>query len=213
MPNLELVLKADVAGTLEAISTTLQAINISGVDLKIIQAGVGPVSKADLLMAQTGSKLVIGFNVKAAPKLEKQIIESGIEVRLYEVIYNLSKDVENICRQLEAKEPKEKITGEGKVIATFKAGKGMIIGCEVTKGIVESGKHFRIITAMGPSYTGRIESLQIERKAVKIGKIGQQVGIHIPNWEKAKVGDLIECFEAVSAKDGIWRPKPGIFNL
>lgn len=105
-------------------------------------------------------------------------------------------------------------SGKAKIIATFKSSrKGAIIGCEVTGGRLEMGKNFRIITAMGPAYTGKISSLQIERKNVKPGKTGQQVGIKIPDWQKAKVGDLVECFETIQASDeATWKPRSGIFH-
>jgi translation initiation factor IF-2 len=210
---LELVLKCDVAGTVEAIRTSIHYINVPGVEIKIIKEGVGPVSKSDLLMAQTGSKLVVGFNVGVASKLETQVAESGVEVRLYDVIYKLSRDIEKICQSLVNRESTETIVGNAKIIATFKAGKGMIIGCEVTHGTVALGKDYRIITAMGPAYTGKIDSLEIEKKAAKIGKAGQQVGIHIPDWKKAKIGDLIECFETPPPKDNaVWHPQSRIFR-
>ncbi len=210
---LELVIKCDVAGTVEAIRTSLHYINVPGVEIKIIQEGVGPVSKSDLFMAQTGSNLVVGFNVGVASKLDKQITESGVEVRLYDVIYKLSRDIEKICQTLVTREPEETIIGNAKIVAIFKTGKGMIIGCEITYGTMALGKDFRVITAMGPAYIGKIDSLQIEKKAVKVGKAGQQVGIHIPNWNRAKIGDLIECFETPSpVNHSKWRPQPRIFR-
>ena len=210
---LEIVLKCDVAGTVEAVRTSLHYIHVPGVVIKIIQDGVGAISKSDLLMAQTGSKLVIGFNVGVASKLDKLVAESGVEVRLYDVIYKLSRDIEQICRNLIPPEPEEKITGAAKVIATFKAGKGIILGCEITNGLIELKKNFRVITAMGPAYTGKIASLQVENKSVKSAKSGQQVGIQVKNWEKAKVGDLIECFETLPSKEGdVWRPIPKILK-
>jgi translation initiation factor IF-2 len=165
-------------------------------------------------MAQTGSRLVIGFNVEPMPKLEQHIKEHGVEVRLYDTIYNISKDLRKIVNNLKPKEPEGKITCKAKIIATFKSSrKGAIIGCEVTEGRLEMGKNFRVITAMGPAYAGKISSLQIERKNVKLGKAGQQVGIQIPDWEKGKVGDLVECFETIQPTDGgPWKPRSGIFR-
>jgi translation initiation factor IF-2 len=106
-------------------------------------------------------------------------------------------------------------SGKTKIIATFKSSrKGAIIGCEVIQGRLEMGKNFRIITAMGPAYAGKISSLQIERKNVKLGKTGQQVGIKIPDWGKGKVGDLVECFKTIQPSDNAPRkPRSGIFRL
>jgi translation initiation factor IF-2 len=193
------------------VGSSLASIHVPGVEIGIIQAGVGNITKSDVLMAQTGSRLVIGFNVGIMPKLEQHIKEHGVEVRLYETIYTLNEDIKKIANNLKAKEPEEIITGRAKIIATF--AKGTIIGCEVTEGSLEMGKNFRVITAMGPAYLAKITSLQIERKNVKLAKIGQQVGIKITDWKKAKVGDLIECFETVSPSGGgPWRPRSGVFR-
>ena len=212
--KLEIVLKCDVSGTLEAVAASLESLDIPGVDLTIIQSGVGNISKSDVLMAQTGSRLVIGFNVDTMPKLDRHIKEHGIEVRLYDTIYRISEDVEKIAKTFKVKEPREKITAKARIIATFKGNrKSTVIGCEILEGNIELGNTFRVITAMGPAYTGKIASLQIERKNVKIGKPGQQVGIQIADWNKARVDDLVECFEAAKSEGGgPWRPRSGVFR-
>jgi translation initiation factor IF-2 len=210
--KLEIVLKCDVAGTAEAISASLAGINVPGVQIDLIQTGIGNVSKSDELMARTGSKLVLGFNVGIAPKLEQEIKEFGVEVRLYDTIYKLTEDIRKITQSFIVKEPEEKIIGKAKVIATFKTSrKGMIIGCEVYEGTIEAGKYFRVITAMGPAYFGKITSLQIEKQSVKTGRPGQQVGIMLEGWNKAKIGDLVECYESLPQKgDKAWQPRSGI---
>ena len=114
------------------------------------------ITKSDLLLALTASKLVLGFNVEVAPKIESLCREQGIEIRLYDVIYNLTKDVQSIANGLVApdEEDEEKITGKAKVIALFKSSrKGIILGCEVLDGTLVMGKRFRIVSAMGPVYT------------------------------------------------------------
>ena len=212
--KLEVVLKCDVAGTEEAIIASLEAIQETGVEIAIIQSGVGNISKSDILMALTGSKLIIGFNVDIMPKLQQEIKEHGVEVRLFDTIYNLTESLRKIAGNMLATEPQEKITGKAKVIATFNPGrKGIIIGCEVLEGVIELGKKFRVITAMGPSYSGKISSLQVERKNVKVGKPGQEIGIKITDWDKAKIGDLVECYatEHDSSRTP-WRPRGGVFR-
>ena len=212
--KLEIVLKCDVSGTEEAIITSLEAIQEPGVEIAIIQSGVGNISKSDILMALTGSRLIIGFNVDIMPKLQQEVKEHGVEVRLYDTIYNLTENLRQIAGNLFSKEPRERITGKAKVIATFNPGrKGTIIGCEVLEGVIESGKKFRVITAMGPAYSGKISSLQVERKNVKIGKAGQEIGIKIIDWDKAKIGDLVECYATEQNSSGSpWRPRGGVFR-
>ncbi len=210
--KLEIVLKCDVAGTAEAINASLAEIDVPGVQIKVIQSGVGNVSKSDVLMARTGSKLVVGFSVDTMPKLEQEIKEFGVEVRLYDTIYKLTEDIRKIAQSFKSAEPKEKITGKAKVIATFNiSSKGMVIGCEVLEGVIETGKDFRVITAMGPAYFGKIASLQIERQNVKSAKPGNQIGIQLDGWNKAKVDDLVECFETLPVKSGSrWKAGSGI---
>jgi translation initiation factor IF-2 len=210
--KLEIVLKCDVAGTAEAISASLAEIKVPGVEIDLIQIGVGKVSKSDVLMARTGSRLVIGFNVDVMPKLKQEIREFGVEVRLYDTIYKLTEDMRKIAQSFNVKVPEEKITGKAKIIATFKSGpKGMVIGCEVLEGAIEMGKEFRVITAMGPAYSGKITSLQIEKRNVKSGRPGQQVGIKLVGWNRARVDVLVECFESLKPKGGgRWKPSSGV---
>jgi translation initiation factor IF-2 len=212
--KLEIVLKCDVAGTAEAISASLSEIKVSGVQIDLIQTGIGNVSKSDVLMARTGSKLVIGFNVDVMPKLKQEIKEFGVEVRLYDTIYKLTADIRKIAECFNIAGLEEKIIGKARVIATFKPSvKGMIIGCEVLEGTIELGRDFRVITAMGPAYFGKITSLQIEKQNVRSGKPGQQVGIKLVGWNKARVDDLVECFESRQPKGGgPWKPRSGIIR-
>ena len=210
--KLEIVLKCDVAGTAEAVGASLSEIEVPGVQIDLIQIGIGKVSKSDVLMARTGSKLVIGFNIDIMPKLKQEIKEFGVEVRLYDTIYKLTDDIRKIAQSFNITPPEEKITGKAKIIATFKPGpKGMVIGCEVLEGAIELGKEFRVISAMGPAYFGKITSLQIEKQNVKSGKPGQQVGINLVGWNKARVDDLVECFESLQPKGGgRWKPNSGV---
>jgi translation initiation factor IF-2 len=210
--KLEIVLRCDVAGTAEAINASLTEIDVPGVQIEVIQSGVGNVSKSDVLMARTGSKLVVGFSVDIMPKLEQEIKEFGVEVRLYDTIYKLTEDIRKIAQSFRSAEPEEKITGKARVIATFNISpRGMVIGCEVLEGVIEAGKDFRVITAMGPAYFGKITSLQIERQNVKSAKPGNQIGIRLDGWNKAKVDDLVECFESLTSKGGgRWKAKSGI---
>jgi translation initiation factor IF-2 len=207
LTKLELVVKSDVAGTAEAVVASLDSIRVPGVHIQSIKSGVGPISKSDVLMAQTGSRLVVGFNVDVVSKMQSQIKDLGVEIRLYDTIYQLTADIKKIAERLVVTEPQEVITGKAKVIATFKAKqKGIIIGCEVTEGVLEKGKALRVITAMGPAYSGTIGSLQIENHSVKIATEGQQVGIEIRGWKKAKIGDWVECYEMDQPKNGqLWQ--------
>jgi translation initiation factor IF-2 len=212
---LEIVLKCDSAGSEEAVLSSLDFIRTPDVELKVVHSGVGEISKSDLLLAGTAGMLIVGFNVGVAQKIEEQSKAQGIEIRLYDVIYQLTRDLQNIAATLGAREEeKEKITGKAKVIALFKTAKGIILGCEVLEGTLALGKNFRVISAMGPIYTGKIKSLQIENKPVQAAKAHDQVGIKVPGLRKqVKIGDLVECFQAVRSDQGeVWHPKGGVFK-
>ena len=213
--KLEIVLKSDSTGSEEAVVTSVSSIQIPEIELKVIHSDVGSITKSDLLLALTASKLVLGFNVGVVPKIESLCREQGIEVRLYDVIYSLTNDLQSIANSLVTTEEKEeKITGKAKVIALFKSSrKGIILGCEVLEGTLSVGKRFRIVSAMGPVYTGQIESLHIQKDRVKEAHPHQQVGLKVTGLKKAGIGDLVECFEIAKTSSGkIWQPTGGVFK-
>ena len=213
--KLDIVLKCDSTGSEEAVLASLSAIQTPEVDVNIIHSGVGSVTKSDLLLALTADRLIIGFNVGIAPKTEQLSREQGIEVRLYDVIYTLTNDMKTIANKYVSDvEEAEKITGKAKVIALFKSSrKGIILGCEVSEGTLAIGKQFRIISAMGTTFTGQIESLHIEKDRVKEAKPHQQVGLKVVGLKTANIGDIVECFETTGTAGGrTWHPKGGVFK-
>ena len=213
--KLDVVLKCDSTGSEEAVVASLSAIQTPEVDLRVIHSGVGAVTKSDLLLALTADRLVVGFNVGVAPKIEQLSREQGLEVRLYDVIYTLTNDIQSIANKVMPDvEEAEKITGKAKVIALFKSSrKGIILGCEVSEGTLAIGKQFRIISAMGTIFTGQIDSLHIEKDRVKEAKPHQQVGLKVVGLQTASVGDLVECFETPGAARGrTWQPTGGVFK-
>jgi translation initiation factor IF-2 len=211
--KLEIVLKCDSAGSAEAVASLLAGMNIPETEIRVIHSGVGAVSKQDLLMALTGSGLVVGFNVGVAPKLEQWVKEHRVEVRLYNVIYRLADDLRATARDLVPEEPDETITGKCRIIAIFKSSKGVVFGCEVLEGSLQVGKNLRMITAMGPVHSSRIESLQVEKKPVREARPGQQVGVKVPGFTEAKEGDFIECYETASPRKKTWVPDGRIVHL
>jgi len=213
--KLEIVLKCDSAGSMEAVTAAIQKITVSGIDISILHSGIGAISKSDVLLAETGSKLIAGFQVGTLPALNKVLKEHGVEVRLYEVIYRLTEDLREIAEGFIPPPVLEQIIGSGKVIALFKSErKGIIIGCEVLDGFLAEGQHFRIISAMGPVYSGIIESLHIGDRVVQKASSGQKAGIKIKDFNKAKVGDIIESFRFnPREKTNIWQPNGRIIQV
>jgi len=212
--RLEVVLKCDSVGSLEAVVSSLESLENPEVDVIPFHTGIGAISKSDLLMALTGGKLVVGFNVGLLPKMEQLSKEKGVEIRLYDVIYKLTQDLGHIAGSLIPREEEEEvITGKAKVIALFKSSrKGSILGCEVLRGVLVQGKKFRIISAMGPVYTGKIESLHIEKDVVKEAKKGQKVGLKISDFNQAKKGDLVETYEKKKSEaSATWHPRGRVY--
>ncbi|MGV8074855.1 MAG: hypothetical protein AB2L11_09920 [Syntrophobacteraceae bacterium] len=214
--TLEIVLKCDTFGSVEAVAAILNKLHIPGVQIKLIQSGVGTVSKSDLVMALTGSRLVVGFGVDVMPKLEQWIKDNGVEVRLYSVIYRLADDVQKIGLSLIQPDANERnIIGRAQVVALFKSSRrGIILGCEVLEGVIAVGKEFYVVSAMGPVYSSKIESLHIENSSVREAKVGQRVGLKITAFNRAKVGDLVECFESVPVrKRSSWSPSGAVLRF
>jgi translation initiation factor IF-2 len=210
----KVVLKCDTMGSVEAISALLANLRVPEAEVEVIHSGVGNITKQDLLMALTGSRLVIGFNVGVAPKLEQWLKDHGVEVRLYDVIYRLAEDLKVICQSMAPVETEDKITGKCEVIATFKSKKGgAILGCEVIEGAIQVGKHFRVVTAMGPVHSGRIESIQVEKQAIKEARVGQQIGVQVSGSTLGKVGDFIECYDEITPKKARWSPRGDIIHI
>ncbi len=210
--RLQIVLKTDTMGSEEAIVSAIKALHVPGVELEVISTGIGEVSKSDLFLAETASRLVIGFNVGILPKVGELAKERQVEVRLYNVIYQLTNDLKKIALSLLPVEEKENITGRAKVIALFPGGrKSIILGCEVLEGRLGVGKKFRLISTPGTVYTGEVESLHIGEDAVREAKRGQQAGLKISGFTRARIGDTVECFETVRPKGPKpWQPRGGV---
>ncbi|HOV87781.1 MAG TPA: hypothetical protein PLM79_15580 [Syntrophobacteraceae bacterium] len=212
---LDVVLKCDSYGSGEAVAGVLSKLGTPQAQIRVIHTGVGEISKTDLLLALSGSRLVLGFNVGVGPRLEQWAKEHDVEVRTYRLIYRLVEDIKGILQSLGRSRPEEKVTGKGKVIALFKTRPGgVILGCEVTEGVLAQGSEFRIISAMGPVYRGRIQSLRIETRPVKEATRGQQVGLKIPDFDRARIGDGVECYQSLSTeRPARWSPRGGVFPV
>ncbi len=212
-PRLEVVLKCDSMGSVESISSAISKMTLPGAELSVIHSGVGAVNKTDVMMAETGSGLIVGFQVDVLPGTDKVVKERRVEVRIYSVIYALTEDLRAIAESLIPSEEQELVIGSAKVIATFKSSrKGIILGCEVIDGFLALGHHFRIISAMGPVYVGIIESMHIGENAVQKATRGQQAGIKIRGFSKARIGDQVESFRPVAQKIQLWQPSGKIIH-
>ena len=214
--SLEIIVKSDSTGTLDVVCSSVEALNVSSVSIRIIRRGVGGVNQTDVLHAETGSRLIVGFNVGVLPRVNEVCRQHGVEVRLYQVIYRLVEDVRLLADSLRSQEEAdEEVIGTARVIALFKSSRhGIILGSEVLNGTLQIGAQFHLISDMGPIYTGVIESLHIEQNAVKQATTGQQVGLKIKHFDRANIGDLVECFRKDRKKSQTpWRPAGKIMHL
>jgi translation initiation factor IF-2 len=214
-PNLEFVLKCDSAGSVEAVSAEVLKIIPADVHINIIHSGVGDINESDILMAETGSRLIAGFQVGVLPGIERELKEHAVEARLYDVIYKLTADIRGITESIIPHVTQDEILGTARVIALFKSSrKGIIIGCEVTNGYLAVGKNFRIISAMGPVYSGTLESMHIEKDAVQKAGPGQKAGIKIRDFNIVKIGDLVESFRPPPLKKvRVWQPEGKVIQV
>ena len=194
-PKLELVIKSDSAGSLEAVTESILKIEQPAVDISIIHSEIGNIHNSDFLVAETGSRLIIGFQVGLEPGVKHEIEDTGIDVRLYDVIYKLTDDIKSLAENMVPHLIEENIIGSAKVIALFKSGrKDIIAGCKIVSGSLALHQRYRIISVMGPVHTWTIESMHIEDKIVHKAVKGQEVGIKIRNYKKVKIGDLLETY-------------------
>lgn len=197
-PTLALVVKGDTDGVEEAICSSLMENAVPGVALEILHKGVGDICKNDVMTAADGSRLVVGFNVGVHHGMNELCRELNVEIRIYSVIYQLQQDIAAIAESLLPRPAEEKILGSARVIALFKSSrKGVILGCQVEQGLLQTGDRFRIISAMGPVYSGVIESLHIERNAVTKALAGQQAGLKVKDFKAVKIGDYVESYRIV----------------
>ncbi len=193
--TLNLIIKCDVQGSIEAIRGLLEKINIEGTNINIIGARVGGITNNDIILAVASHAIIIGFNVRPTAQITDMAKDEGVEIRLYNIIYKLQEDIEKAVKGLLDPVFEEKITGQAEVREIFKVSKvGTIGGSYVTSGSVVRSGSIRLIRDSIVIYTGKIAGLRRFKDDVKEVKAGYECGITIENYNDIKVGDVIECF-------------------
>ena len=192
---LNLIIKCDVQGSIEAIKGLLEKIDIPGTKINVVASRVGGVTETDINLAIASSAVIIGFNIRPNAAISDLAKEKGIEIRLYDIIYKLQEDIEKAVLGMLDPVFEEKSTGEAEVRETFKVSKvGTIAGCYVTNGIVNRNSGVRIIRDSIVIYTGKLSSLKRFKDDVKEVKNGYECGLTIENYNDIKVGDVLEFF-------------------
>ena len=194
--NLNIVLKTDVRGTLEALSVALQKLATEEVRVNIIAQGVGGITESDATLASTSRAIILGFNVRADVGARQVIERDGIELRYYSVIYDIVNDVKAAMSGLLAPELREEITGIAEVRDVFNSPKfGQIAGCMVVEGIVHRNKKIRVLRENVVIYEGELESLRRFKDDTNEVRNGTECGIGVKNYTDVKPGDKIEVFD------------------
>ena len=191
---LNLIIKGDVQGSVEALKASLEKINMDDVSVNIIRATVGAITDTDVSLAEASNAIIIGFNVRPMAPVRQEAATKGVEIRLYNIIYKVIEDIEAACKGLLDPEYEEVVTGSAEVRSTFKISKvGTIAGCYVTDGVIERNSLVRILRDGVVVFEGKMASLKRFKDDVKEVKYGFECGIGIENFNDIKEGDVIEA--------------------
>lgn len=202
--EVNIVLKADVQGSVEAISDSLLKLSTDEVKVKIIGSGVGGITETDATQAAASNAILVGFNVRADASARKVIEAESLDLRYYSVIYNLIDEVKAAMSGMLSPELKQQIIGLAEVRDVFKSPKfGAIAGCMVTEGTIKRHNPIRVLRDNVVIYEGELESLRRFKDDVNEVRNGMECGIGVKNYNDVRVGDMIEVFEIIEIQRSI----------
>ncbi|NOZ57283.1 MAG: translation initiation factor IF-2 [Calditrichaeota bacterium] len=199
--ELPLIIKADVDGSLEAISDTLMKLSTKEVAVNIIHRGVGAVTESDVLLAAASGAVILGFHVRASNTVRELAEREGVDIRLYDVIYDLANDVRDALEGLLEPEKKEEVIGTAEVRQTFKVPKvGTVAGCYVQSGKITRNDRVKVYRDGKLVFEGGIASLKRFKDDVREVTAGLECGIGLAGFDDIKVGDIIEAYQIIELK-------------
>ncbi len=199
--EINVVLKADVNGSLEAVRGALEKIDVEGVKINIIRGAVGGITESDIVLARASDAIIIGFNVRANAQAQDNAKEYGVEIRTYDIIYKVVEEMEDAMKGMLDPEYEEQVTGKLEIRQLFKFSKvGLIAGCHVLTGVVRNNEKARIVRDDVVVYNGAVNTLQHEKDQVKEVTKGMDCGITLENCQDYKEGDIIEIYDLVEVK-------------
>ena len=202
--ELNIILKGDVDGSVEALTDSLQKLSTGEIEINIIHKGVGAITESDVLLASASDAIVIGFNVRPMGNARTIADKEEIDIRSYSIIYDAINDIKDAMEGMLSPEMREEITGNAEIRETFKISKiGTIAGCMVTSGKIYRNSGIRIIREGVVIFTGGLTSLKRFKDDVKEVAKGYDCGLQVKNYNDIKVGDVLECFQEVAVKKSL----------
>ena len=192
---LNLIIKADVHGSIEALSDALTKLSNEEVRINVIHSATGALNESDISLAAVSDAIIIGFNIRPSSKIQTLASEENVDIRFYNIIYNIIKDIKSAILGMMASTFEERTLGRAEVREVFHIPKvGTIAGCYVTDGKIERGQLARLLRDWVVSYEGKISSLRHFKDDTKEVQSGYECGIGIKNYNDIKIGDIIECY-------------------
>ncbi|PZU71868.1 MAG: translation initiation factor IF-2, partial [Rhizobium sp.] len=195
MKEFPLVIKADVQGSVEAIIASLDKLGTDEVRARIVHSGAGAITESDISLAEASNAAIIGFNVRANAQARTASERAGIEIRYYNIIYDLVDDVKAAMSGLLSPERRETFLGNAEILEVFNITKvGKVAGCRVVEGKVERGAGVRLVRDNVVIHEGKLKTLKRFKDEVNEVPVGQECGMAFENYEDIRAGDTIECF-------------------
>jgi translation initiation factor IF-2 len=193
--ELPIVVKGDVQGSVEAITAAIEKLGTEEVAARVIHGGVGGVTESDVTLAEASKAVILGFNVRAHKEARDLAEQQGIEIRYYNIIYNLVDDVKAAMSGLLSPTLRETMLGNAQILEVFSISKvGNVAGCRVTDGVVQRGAHVRLIRDNVVVHEGKLSTLKRFKDEVAVAQAGQECGMAFENYQDMRVGDVIECY-------------------
>jgi translation initiation factor IF-2 len=193
--ELNLIVKADVQGSLDPIVSELNKLGEGEIGIKVLYAETGNIGENDVMLATASNAIIIGFNVQADVSARRMAEKEGVDIRLYEIIYRMTEDIEKALKGMLEPELKEKVIGRAQVLAVFSASKfGKVAGCRVTDGELRRNARVRLYRGTDLVFEGDMGSLRHEKEDVKEVRQGYECGVGFKNFSDIQVGDQLVCY-------------------
>jgi translation initiation factor IF-2 len=198
---LPLVIKGDVQGSVEAITSALEKLGTDEVGVQVLQSGVGGVTESDVILAHASGGAIIGFNVRANAQARERSKRDGVDIRYYNIIYNVVDDIKAVLSGMLAPETREKFLGNAEILEVFTISKvGKVAGCRVTEGLMRRGARVRLVRDNVVIHEGELSTLKRFKDEVREVQTGQECGMGFVGYQDIAKGDTIECYEVETIK-------------